>query len=65
MIDGDNVRCDCCGTELMARIVGKTLVIRDRRHGNRHVAVIPLADLLDTAGFTAYHNREPEPATTE
>jgi hypothetical protein len=65
MIEGDNVRCDCCGTELMARIVGKTLVIRDRRHGVRHVAVIPLNDLLDKAGFTVYARQESETGMRE
>lgn len=31
----------------MAQIVGDSLVIKDRRHGEKHVAVIKLKDLLD------------------
>jgi len=47
MIDGDVIYCDCCGTEKLAQVVGDNLVIKDRRHGQRHVAVIPISDLLD------------------
>jgi len=31
----------------MAEIVGDNLVIKDRRHGVKHVAVIPISELLD------------------
>lgn len=47
MINGDSIYCDCCGTEKLASIVSDTLVIRDRRHGQKHVAVIKIQDLLD------------------
>ena len=47
MLNGDVVYCDCCGTEKLAQVVGDNLVIKDRRHGTRHVAIIRLSDLLD------------------
>lgn len=47
MINGDTVYCDCCGTEKLAQVRGDTLVIKDRRHGQTHVAVIKIQDLLD------------------
>lgn len=62
MLTGDVVHCDCCGTELMAKIVGDNLVIKDRRHGKTHIAIVPLKELLDKAGFTVYAGREsPKP----
>lgn len=47
MINGDVIYCDCCGTEKLAQVVGDNLVIKDRRHGERHVAVVPISVLLD------------------
>jgi len=47
MLNGDVVYCDCCGTEKLAQVVGDNLVIKDRRHGVKHVAVIPISVLLD------------------
>jgi len=47
MINGDTIYCDCCGTEKLAQVVGDNLVIKDRRHGEKHVAVIPIQSLLD------------------
>ena len=47
MINGDTIYCDCCGTEKLAQVVGDNLVIKDRRHGEKHVAVIKIDDLLD------------------
>lgn len=47
MINGDSVYCDCCGTEKLAEIVGENLVIKDRRHGEKHLVVIKLSELLD------------------
>jgi len=47
MLNGDVIYCDCCGTEKLAQVVGDNLVIKDRRHGEKHVAVIPISDLLD------------------
>ena len=47
MLDGDVVYCDCCGTEKLAQVVGDNLVIKDRRHGEKHVAVVPISALLD------------------
>ena len=47
MIHGDFVYCDCCGNEKLAEIVGDNLVIKARRHGQKHVAVVPIRTLLD------------------
>jgi hypothetical protein len=47
MLNGDIVYCDCCGSEKLAQVVGDNLVIKDRRHGEKHVAVIPISSLLD------------------
>ena len=47
MINGDVIYCDCCGTEKLAQVIGDNLVIKDRRHGTKHVAVISISDLLD------------------
>jgi len=47
MINGDVIYCDCCGTEKLAQVVGDNLVIKDRRHGEKHVAIIPIQSLLD------------------
>ena len=47
MLNGDVIYCDCCGTEKLAEIVGDNLVIKDRRHGAKHVAVVPISGLLD------------------
>lgn len=37
-----SVYCDDCGREKMAEVRDGKVVIVDRRHGRRHVAVIPL-----------------------
>jgi hypothetical protein len=47
MINGNTVYCDCCGTEKLAEVVGDNLVIKDRRHGEKHVVSIPVEALLD------------------
>lgn len=47
MRNGDLIYCDCCGTEKLAQVVGDNLVIKDRRHGQKHVAVVPISVLLD------------------
>jgi hypothetical protein len=45
-IEGYKVKCDCCGTETMAEIREDKIIIIDKRHGRRHIAVIRLSDLL-------------------
>ena len=35
------VYCDDCGREKMAEIRDGKLIIMDRRHGKRHIAVLP------------------------
>ena len=39
------VYCDDCGHEKMAEIRGGKLVIMDRRHGKRHIAIVPIEDM--------------------
>lgn len=43
------IYCDDCGREKMAELRDGKLIIADRRHGRRHVAVIPLAGLTPPA----------------
>jgi len=40
------VKCDCCGKETLAEIRGNKLVIMDKRHGKRHVAVLNRDEIL-------------------
>jgi len=47
MLKGDVIYCDCCGSEKLAQVVGDSLVIKDRRHGQKHVAIIKVQALLD------------------
>jgi len=61
LINGDVIYCDCCGTEKLAQVVGDNLVIKDRRHGEKHVAVLKISDLLDILQ-TRNHNLEKERA---
>ncbi|MFA5429834.1 MAG: hypothetical protein WC329_01590 [Candidatus Omnitrophota bacterium] len=46
-INGKVVYCDCHGTEKLAEINGDRIVVKDRRHGEHHIAVIPLREVLD------------------
>ncbi len=43
MAEVHSVYCDDCGREKMAEVRDGKVVIVDRRHGRRHVAVIPLS----------------------
>ena len=63
MLNGDVIYCDCCGTEKMAEIVGDNLIIKDRRHGVKHVAVIPISDLLDILKSRGDNNSKDQAAT--
>ena len=49
MIEDSSVYCDDCGREKMAEIRNGKIVIMDRRHGRRHVAVIPLRHRVGAA----------------
>jgi hypothetical protein len=40
------IKCDCCGEETLAEIRGDKIVIMDRRHGKKHIAVITLQDIF-------------------
>ena len=44
------VRCDGCGREILAQVFEDRLVVTDKRHGCRHVAVIPRCELLKIMG---------------
>ena len=45
MTDRHSIYCDDCGREKLAEVRDGKLVIADRRHGRRHVAVIPIEPL--------------------
>jgi hypothetical protein len=47
MIVNKTVYCDCDGDQKMAEIVGENLVIKDRRHGQKHMAIISISSLMD------------------
>ena len=64
MIDGNVIYCDCCGSEKLAQVVGDNLVIKDRRHGEKHVAVIKVADLLDILQKNGDNCRKDQAAVT-
>ena len=44
------VKCDGCGRETLAEVFPDRLVVYDRRHGQRHVAVIPRCEILRIMG---------------
>lgn len=52
---GFSLFCDCCGREKLAEVRGDRLIIMDRRHGKKHIAVLPVADLskLVAEGLTS------------
>ena len=62
MLNGDVIYCDCCGTEKLAQVVGENLVIKDRRHGEKHVAVIPISALLDILKSSGHNNSKDQAA---
>jgi len=64
MIDGNVIYCDCCGSEKLAQVVGDNLVIKDRRHGEKHVAIIKIADLLDILEKNGDNVRKDQAAVT-
>ncbi len=44
------VKCDGCGREILAQVFQDRLVVTDKRHGCRHVAVLPRCELLKIMG---------------
>jgi anthranilate/para-aminobenzoate synthase component II len=42
------IKCDCCGLQVLAHVVGGKLVITDRRHGEKHTVSIALDTFLDS-----------------
>jgi hypothetical protein len=44
---GYKVKCDCCGTETLAEIRDNKIIIMDRRHGRRHIAVLNIKEVLE------------------
>ena len=40
------VKCDCCGKETLAEIRDDKIIIIDRRHGRRHIAVLNIKEVL-------------------
>ena len=55
MIDESGaVYCDCCGQEKIAEVKGNKLVIKVRRHGRVHLAVISFEEILDKVEKNGY-----------
>jgi hypothetical protein len=54
MIDGKSIYCDCCGREKLAEIKDGNLVIKDSRHGEKHVVIINCSELLDILENNGY-----------
>jgi hypothetical protein len=44
------VTCDGCGREILAQVFEDRVVVMDKRHGCRHIAVIPRCELLKMMG---------------
>ena len=44
------VKCDGCGRETLAEVFPDRIVVVDRRHGDKHIAVIPRCELLKILG---------------
>jgi hypothetical protein len=40
------IKCDCCGNETLAEIRDDKIIIIDKRHGRRHIAILKISDLL-------------------
>ena len=40
-----SVYCDCCDNQKMAEVRGGKVIIMDRRHGKKHIAVVSIAEL--------------------
>ena len=40
------IKCDCCGNETLAEIRDDKIVIIDKRHGRRHIAILKISDLI-------------------
>lgn len=48
------IKCECCDRETMAEIHRDRIVITDRRHGKKHIAIITVDDILahmDLGGY--------------
>jgi len=45
------VKCDGCGKETLAEVFPDKVVVYDRRHGQRHVAVISKCEILRIMGY--------------
>jgi hypothetical protein len=43
--DRHEIYCDCCGREKLGEIRDGKLILMDRRHGKKHIAVISISDL--------------------
>lgn len=39
------VYCDCCDNQKLAEVRGDKLIIMDRRHGKKHIAVVAITEL--------------------
>jgi len=50
---GYKIKCDCCGNETLAEIRDNKIIIIDKRHGRRHIAILKLADVVALMQKTA------------
>jgi len=44
------VKCDGCGRETLAEVFPDRIVVYDKRHGRKHIAVIPRCEILKIMG---------------
>ena len=54
------IYCGCCGTAILAEKVAGTIVIKTKRNGRVHVAVVPCTSDSE-ARATSAHPGQPKP----
>lgn len=59
------VTCDGCGKEILAQVFEDRIVVMDKRHGGRHIAVIPRCELLRIMGSCVQAPDNPVPAKAD
>lgn len=64
-VGGWVVLCDGCGHEILAQLFEDRLVVTDKRHGTRHIAVIPRSDILRIMGMGTHQDDKPEKCVHE
>lgn len=54
------IKCDCCGIETMGELRDDKVVIMDKRHGKRHIAVLTLPEILNRMALAKKAGRKKE-----